>query len=449
MLWRDGESGVKQLLRKSLSGLGAIAGIVLPIVVLIVLPWWMLPVGAALLAGWMALTRVGQQTWSVTKVGIATIPQRLGSSSVVVVGIAGVVGVLVALLAMAAGFQATLRQTGSADTAIVIRAGAQTELNSVLDHDQATLISQQPQVLKNAQGQPIASPELVVVASLPKKSNGLDANVEIRGIGERAWDLRPKVKLIAGRKFGLGLRELIVGKGALAQFSGVEIGSSLKLNGQVWNVVGEFDSGDANNSELWGDTTVVGSTYRRGSSTTSVTVRLTDAAAFDAFKAGLASDPRIRVDVSTTRDYYNQQSENLARLIRILGTTVGIIMAIGAVFGALNTMYAAVATRTREIATLRAIGFRGVPVVVSVLLETLLLAVLGGALGAAIAWVLFDDYTASTLGNNFSQVVFDFKVSPQLLWSGLKWALAIGLVGGLFPAIRAARMPVTAGLREL
>lgn len=409
----------------------------------------MLPVIAVLLALWMAFTRVGQQTWSVTKVGLATIPQRLGSSSVVVVGIAGVVGVLVALLAMAAGFQATLRETGTDDTAIVIRAGAQTELNSVLDHDQVTLVSQEPQVLKNAQGQPIASPELVVVASLPKKSSGLDANVEVRGIGERAWDLRPKVTIVAGRKFGSGLRELIVGKGALAQFSGVEIGSTLKLNGQIWNIVGEFDSGDANNSELWGDTAVVGSTYRRGSSTTSVTVRLTDAAAFDAFKAAIASDRRIHVDVSTTRDYYNHQSETLARLIRILGTTVGIIMAIGAVFGALNTMYAAVAARTREIATMRAIGFRGVPVVVSVLLETILLAVLGGALGAAVAWAVFDNYTASTLGNNFSQVVFAFNVSPALLWGGLKWALAIGLIGGLFPAIRAARMPVTAGLREL
>lgn len=437
------------MLRKLALALGAVACVLIPIAVLIVLPWWLLPVIAVLLACWMAFTRVGVQTWSVTQVGLATIPQRLGSASVVVVGIAGVVGVLVALLAMGAGFAATLRQSGSDDTAIVIRAGAQTELNSVLDHDTATLVSQAPQVLKNAQGDPIASPELVVVASLPKKANGLDANVEIRGIGERAWALRPNVKLIAGRKFAPGLRELIVGKGAATQFAGLDIGSSLKLNGQVWTIVGEFDSGDANNSDLWGDTAVVGSTYRRGSSTTSVTVRLTDAAAFDAFKAGIASDRRLQVDVSTTRDYYNTQAQNLTQTIRVLGTTVGIIMAIGAVFGALNTMYAAVATRTREIATLRAIGFRGLPVVVSVLLETILLAVLGGALGAAIAWAVFDNYTASTLGSNFSQVVFAFHVTPALLWGGLKWALAIGVIGGLFPALRAARMPVTAGLREL
>ncbi|HZO22484.1 MAG TPA: ABC transporter permease [Steroidobacteraceae bacterium] len=437
------------MLRKIGLFLGAVACIVVPIAVLTVLPWWLLAIFVVLLGCWMAFTRTGTQTWSVTQVGIATIPQRLGSSAVVVVGIAGVVGVLVALLAMGAGFAATLRQTGADDTAIVIRAGAQTELNSVLDHNTATLVAQAPQVLKNAQGDPIASPELVVVASLPKKANGLDANVEIRGIGERAWELRPNVKIIAGRKFGLGLRELIVGKGAAAQFAGLDLGSSLKLNGEQWTVVGEFDSGDANNSDLWGDTAVVGSAYRRGSSTTSVTVRLTDAAAFDAFKAGLASDRRLQVDVFTTRNYYNTQAEGLTRTIRVLGTTVGIIMAIGAVFGALNTMYAAVATRTREIATLRAIGFRAVPVIVSVLLETVLLAVLGGVLGAAIAWALFDNYTASTLGSNFSQVVFAFHVTPELLWNGLKWALAIGVIGGLFPAIRAARMPVTAGLREM
>ena len=424
-------------------------GVVVPIVLLTALPGWLLVALLVVLAAWMALTRTGRQSWSVTQVGIATIPQRLGSSSVVVVGIAGVVGVLVALLAMGAGFEATLKETGTDDTVIVIRSGAQTELNSVVDHDTAVLVSQAPQVLKNAQGRPMASPELVVVASLAKKSNGLDANVEVRGVGERAWELRPNLKIIAGRKFQPGLRELIAGKGAAAQFKDLDVGSTLKLNGQVWTIVGTFDSGDSHNSELWGDTDVVGSTYRRGSSTTSITVRLTQTGAFDALKATLASDPRIKVDVSTTREYYNKQSENLAQIIRILGTTVGAIMAIGAIFGALNTMYAAVAARAREIATLRAIGFRGLPVIVSVLLETMLLAILGGALGAALAWAIFDNYTASTLGANFSQVVFAFNVSPALLWSGLKWALAIGFIGGLFPAVRAARVPVTVGLREL
>ena len=440
---------MRGILGKLGSAAALAVAVIVPIVLLSALPWWLLLVLVLLLAAWMAFTRTGRQSWSVTQVGIATIPQRLGAASVVVVGIAGVVGVLVALLAMAAGFEATLKETGTDDTAIVMRAGAQTELNSVVSHDTAALVSQAPQVLRNPRGQPIASPELVVVASLAKKSNGLDANVEIRGVGERAWDLRPNVRIIAGRRFKPGLRELIAGKGASGQFKDLDVGSTLKLNGQLWTIVGEFDSGDSHNSEVWGDTDVVASTYRRGSSTTSINLRLTDAGAFDALKASLASDPRIKVDVSTTRQYYNQQSENLTRLIRVLGTAVGTIMAIGATFGAQNTMYAAVAARAREIATLRAIGFRGLPVIVSVLLETMLLAIVGGALGAALAWAIFDKYTASTLGSNFSQVVFAFNVSPALLWNGLKWALAIGFIGGLFPAVRAARLPVTAGLREL
>ncbi len=423
--------------------------VVLPIVLLTLMPWWVLVAMVLALALWMTLTRVGQQSWSVTRVGLATIPQRLGSSSVVIVGIAGVVGVLVALLAMAAGFESTLRETGTDDTVIVVRAGAQAEINSVIDHDTAVVVMQAKQILHNASGQPIASPELVVVASLPKKKDGLDANVEIRGVGERAWELRPNVRIIAGRKFKPGLRELIAGKGAVEQFKHLEVGSTLKLSGQLWTVVGQFDSGDSHNSEIWGDTDIVASTYRRGSSTASINMKLTDRGEFEALKAALTSDPRIKVDVSTSREYYNRQSENLTRAIRILGITVGIIMGVGAVFGALNTMYAAVASRAREIATLRAIGFRGVPVIVSVLVETMLLAALGGALGAGLAWAIFDNYTASTLGNNFSQVVFAFSVTPQLLWSGLKWALAIGFLGGLFPAVRAARVPVTSGLREL
>jgi putative ABC transport system permease protein len=422
---------------------------VVPVALLIAAPWWMLAAALAALVGWFTFSRSGRQALSVGQVGIATLWQRLGSSSVVVVGIAGVVGVLVALLAMAAGFEATLKQTGTDDTAIVLRAGAQTENNSIVDHDAAQIISQAPQVLKNAQGQPIASPELVVVANLPSRSTGRDANVELRGVGEHAWELRPDIRIVSGRKFQPGMRELIAGKRAHEQFKGLDVGSSLKLNGQLWNVVGIFQSGDSHDSEVWADTAVVGPTYRRGGSTTSVNVRLIDAHAFDAFKATLASDPRLQLDVMTTRDYYNRQSETLTREIRILGTAVAVIMAIGAVFGALNTMYAAVATRAREIATLRAIGFRGTPVIVSILLETMLLALVGGALGAILTWAIFDNYTASTMGTNFSQVVFSFKVSPLLLWSGLKWALAIGFVGGLFPALRAARMSVTAGLREL
>lgn len=414
-----------------------------------VLPWWSMAIAAAVLIAWLLSTRLGRQSWSVTQVGISTMPRRLGAASVVVVGIAGVVGVLVALLAMAQGFQATLQETGNKNTAIVLRSGSQTEINSALDHAATVIIGDEPQVMHDAQGRPIASPELVVVASLAKKKSGLDSNVEVRGIGEAAWRLRPQVRIIAGRRFTPGLRELIVGTRAAREFEHTELGSKIDLGGQPWTVVGVFDSGDEHNSEIWGDADIIASAYRRGDGRNSVTVRLKDPHLLDAFKAALASDPRFKVDATTTLDYYNRQSDLLTRTIRILGTTVATIMAVGAIFGALNTMYAAVASRTREIATLRAMGFRGGPVVVSVLIETLLLALGGGIVGAAIAWALFDHYTASTLGANFSQVVFEFRVTPALLAGGLKWALAIGFLGGLFPALRAARMPVTDGLREL
>jgi putative ABC transport system permease protein len=432
---------------KFLTNLLMIVVIAIAIFVLIYLPWPALIALVVLLALWMALTRTGHQAWSVTRVGIATIPQRLGASSVIIIGIAGVVGVLVALLAMGEGFRQTLAQTGDTETAIIMRGGATAELSSGIARDDATLVEQLAGILKDAQGKPIASPELVVVANIPKKTNATDANVEIRGVGEQAFALRPNVKIISGKKFGQGLRELIVGKGAVAQFSGLDPGSTINLGNQQWTITGVFESGDAHESELWGDVEVVSATYRR-QGYQSVTVRLTSPDALDQLKAGIAADPRLKVDAKTTSDYYSAQSENLTRVIKVMGIIIGVIMGIGAVFGALNTMYAAVATRAREIATLRAIGFRGLPVVVSVLLETMLLALAGGLLGAFVAWLIFNNYTVSTLGQNFSQVVFAFKVSPALVWSGLKWALAIGFIGGLFPAMRAARLPVTTALRE-
>jgi putative ABC transport system permease protein len=414
----------------------------------VALPWFGALALALLFALWLALTRRGSQARSVAAVGLSTLPQRLGATAVIVVGIAGVVGVLVALLAMGEGFRQTLAQTGDAETAIIMRGGATAELSSGVSRDDATLVEQLPGILKDAHGKPIASPELVVVANIPKKTNATDANVEIRGVGEQAFALRPNVKITSGKKFGQGLRELIVGKGALAQFAGVDPGSTINLGNQQWTITGVFESGDAHESELWGDVEVVSATYRR-QGYQSVTVRLTSPEALDQLKAGIAADPRLKVDAKTTSDYYSAQSENLTRVIKVMGIIIGVIMGIGAVFGALNTMYAAVATRAREIATLRAIGFRGLPVVVSVLIETMLLAVAGGLLGAFVAWLIFNNYTVSTLGQNFSQVVFAFKVSPALVWSGLKWALAIGFIGGLFPAMRAARLPVTTALREL
>ncbi|KRE85537.1 hypothetical protein ASG75_08110 [Rhodanobacter sp. Soil772] len=433
-----------------LRGLGLVAIVIAGLVIWSRLPWPAVLLLVVLLALWLVLTRRGRQTLSITGVGISTLRQRIGASLVVVVGIAGVVGVLVAMLAMGEGFQSTLQQTGSDDTAIVLRGGSNAELNSVLDRDSVNVVIQAPGVARSADGKPVASAEQSVVANLPKRSDAsVEANVPIRGVGDEAWTLRPNVKIVQGRRFKPGLRELVVGQGAMRQFAGLDVGRQLRLAGQEWSIVGEFTSGDSHDSELWGDAQTVASAYRRGSSAQSVTVRLTSPQAFDAFKAALSSDPRLKVDVSTTREYFSKQSENLTKVIRVVGITVGVIMAIGAIFGALNTMFAAIAARAREIATLRAIGFRGLPVVVSVLMETMLLALLGGVLGGLISWLIFNGYTASTLGANFSQVVFQFKVSPELLWLGIKWAMAIGFVGGLFPAVRAARLPVTTALREL
>jgi len=436
-------------MKKFLSGLGMFAIAVAWLVVWTLLPWFAVVALAIVFALWLTLTRAGRRALSVTQVGLSTLASRLGSTAVIVIGIAGVVAVLVALLAMGDGLRATLQQTGSDDTAIVLRGGSGAETNSVLSRDDITVIEGAPGVAKDAQGKPITSAELVVVANIPKKGDpATDTNVTIRGVGDGAWTVWSNAKIVAGRKFTPGLRELDVGLGAQRQFAGLDLGKQLRLGGQDWTIVGVFASGDAHESELWGDAKSVASAYRRGSSAESVIVRLTAPSDFDQFKASLTSDPRVKVDVSTTREYFNKQSEGLSKVIRVIGITIGVIMAIGAIFGALNTMYAAVATRSREIATLRAIGFRGLPVVVSVLLETMLLALLGGVIGAAIVWLLFNGYTASTLGGNFSQVVFQFQVTPALLWTGIKWALAIGFIGGLFPAMRAARVPVTVALRE-
>lgn len=412
------------------------------------LPWFGVLVLVVVLAAWLMLSRTGRQTSSVTAVGISTLRQRLGSSSVIVIGIAGVVAVLVALLAMGEGLTATLQSGGRADTAIVLRGGSATESSSVLVRNDVDAVTQAPGVARDAAGKPIVSAELVVAANVSQKGSQDTANAQLRGVDDEAWALRPDLKIVEGRKFTPGMRELVVGQGAARQFAGMNVGDELKLGTESWKVVGVFESDDAYDSELWAGRQTVSSAYRRGNSAESVLIKLTGAGAFAAFHAALLSDPKLKVDASTTTDYFAKQSSGLATTIRVVGLTVGIIMAIGAIFGALNCMFAAVASRAREIATLRAIGFRGAPVVVSVMLETMLLALLGGVLGALIVWLVFNNYTTSTL-SGLTQVVFRFKVAPHLLWNGLKWALAIGFIGGLFPAMRAARLPVTTALREL
>ncbi len=418
----------------------------------VMLPWQGALGLAGLLAAWLVATRPGRRAMSVANVGISTLGQRLGSSAVIVVGIAGVVGVLVAMLAMAEGYAETLRKTGSADTAIVLRGASAAEVASGLDRDSLVQIAQTAGIARDAKGEPLASPETVVAANLPLKDGTADdeGSVQLRGVGAEAWAVRPQVKIVDGRRFTPGLRELIVGRGAARQFAGLVPGHEIKLGSQKWMVAGVFASGDALESEIWGDSNVVAETYERGSSRNSVTVRLADPQGFPAFKTALEANPQLKIDASTTLDFFSKQSEGTATVIRVIGIVVGTIMALGAMFGALNTMFAAVDARAREIATLRAIGFAGLPVVVAILLETMLLALAGGVLGGAAAWLLFNGYAASTMAaGSVGKLSFELHVTAGVLWQGLKWALAIGFIGGLFPAVRAATMPVTTALREL
>ncbi len=431
-----------------LQNIGLGIAIIVLLALWIALPWQGVALVVIGLVIWLITTRGGRLAWMATRLGISSLPQRWGASLVIVVGIAGVVGVLVAMLAMGEGFSATLKGTGSARNAILLRGGAQAETNSVITRDQAVLVQSLPGIARDGEGRPLASPELSQVVTLPSKSDGSDANAQIRGITAAGWTVRPRVRIVEGRRFEPGKRELTVGSGVVSQFRGVSVGSTLIFANQDWKVVGVFRSGDSHDSELWADADTLGATYQRNSYQ-SVTLRLEGKGALKTLKAALDEDPRLKLDVETTRQYYNKQAEGLKKLLDVLGTVIGAIMAVGAVFGALNSMYAAVAGRAREIATLRALGFRGMPVVVGVMLETMTLALVGGVLGGLLAWLIFNNYSVSTLGSNFSQVVFAFKVSPALLWSGLKWALGIGLIGGLLPALRAARMPVTDALRAI
>jgi putative ABC transport system permease protein len=388
-----------------------------------------------------------KQIVAVTSMNLRSLPQRIGTAWVIVIGIAVTVAVMVSVLAMAAGFQRTLKGTARADRAIVLRAGSQAELESTIDRENAQTIMDAPGVKKDDAGRPIASAEAVVIVALPQKKDGADANVTLRGVGANVAKLRPEMHLIAGRMFRPAVRELIVGKSAAAQFKGLELGSHIAFRDYEWTVVGIFESGgDAHESELQGDVESVLSAYRRNGFQ-SVTVMLDSAAAFDRFKGALTTDPTLKVGVQREADYYAAQSRNLSKLLNLLAYFVGGIMALGACFGALNTMYTAVSTRTREIATLRAIGFGGMPIVISVLVESLLLAIIGSVIGSCAAWLFFNGNTINTLGAGFSQIVFHLTVTASLVVSGIFVACTIGMLGGLLPAIRAARLPIATALR--
>jgi putative ABC transport system permease protein len=387
-----------------------------------------------------------KQILSITMLGLRSIPQRLGPSLVIVVGLAGVVAVFTALLAMAAGFQSTLEAAGRPDVALVLRGGSQAELNSGISREQGTIIKQAPGVAQGADGLPLASAEVIVIAELMKAGETTGSNITVRGVEPAAFTLRPKLRIVEGRAFTQGLRELIVGQGVARQFEGVRLGETLRMRGSDWTVVGVFASGDAYESELWADVDVAQSTFNR-QGYSAVRLQLAGPGDLQTVKDALSADPRVNVDVESEQEYFSGQTEQFRKTIGALAGVVTFIMALGAMFAALNTMYAAVGARAREIATLRAIGFRGLPVVVSVMLESLILALAGGLLGALAAYFLFNNMAVSTLGANFTQVVFRFAVTPALVANGLVIAVVIGMVGGLLPALRAARQPVTTALR--
>jgi putative ABC transport system permease protein len=382
------------------------------------------------------------QILEITALNLRNLSSRLGSSSVIVVGIAGVVGVLVGLLSMAVGFEAALTGTSVPNRAIVMRDASGGELASNIKREEANIVSRMP-------GIELASFELYNVADIAKKATGKPANVIVRGMGLEGLAVRPEVEIVAGRAFEPGKGEIIVGVKAADQFEGLEIGNRVDLRESEWLVVGHFSAGgSAHESEVWADLPVAQMTFRRAGYLSSARVLLEDPGLAGELAAAITADPRLDLSLQAEEAFYAEQSASRTALINTFGYVVAVIMAIGAVFAALNTMYTAVSARTVEIATLRALGFSSMPVVVSVLIEALLLALVGGVTGGLIVYLVFDGYTASTLNSaSFSQVAFDFAVTGDLVRLGIAWALGLGLVGGLFPAIRAARLPITTALR--
>ncbi|HKR62811.1 MAG TPA: ABC transporter permease [Thermoanaerobaculia bacterium] len=389
------------------------------------------------------------QTAALIAFNVRTLPSRLGSAAAAVFGIAGVVAVLVAVLSIGEGFRRTMTIAGSDDTALVLRTGADSEMTSVLSREEANIIAQAPGVVR-ANGRALVSPELFVMINLPRRTTGTDANVPMRGVEQTAFDVRKEVHITEGRAFAWGRNEVIVGRAALGAFSGTELGSELLLGQNHWKVVGIFDAdGSINESEIWGDAAVVAPAYRRGNTYQTAIVKLASPGNFQTFKDALTADPRVNLKIVREREYYAEQSKLISKLVNIVAGGIALLMGLGAIFGALNTMYTAVAARAREIATLEAIGFSGSPIVVSVLVESILLAAIGGIVGALGAWLAFDGFRTATLNmQTFSQVAFSLDVNAHLLILGITSAIAIGLVGGFLPAIRAARLPVSVALRE-
>jgi putative ABC transport system permease protein len=390
------------------------------------------------------------QTLAVSALSVRTIPQRASSSAVAMIGIAGVVIVFVAVLSIGEGFRAAMADASAPDRAIVMRTGADSEMTSTLPGAEVQLIEQAPGLLR-VSNRPIASAELYVLVDLNKRTTGTPANVPLRGIAADALEVRNETHIIDGRMFQFGTNEAVVGRAANRQFSGVDLGSEFISGNLRLRVVGIFESnGSVGETEIWCDSHLIQGVYERGNSYQSVLAKLDSPAAFDTFKNWLTTNPQLNVQVQRESDYYAQQSQVMSSLIRGIGYTIALLMGVGAVFGAILTMYTAVSTRTREIATLRALGFNTTSVLISVLAESLALAAIGGLLGGLAAYFAFNGYQTSTMNfQTFSQVAFAFRVTRTLLIQGLSYALMMGLVGGLMPAIKAARLPIATALREL
>ena len=375
---------------------------------------------------------------------------RWTSTVVAVLGVAGTVGVFVAMLSLARGFKVTVASSGSAGNAIIRRAGSSSEMDGAIALDQVRVVEVAPGVARSDVG-PLVSPEVVVVASFKLRSTGTDANVQVRGVSPKALQVRRSIKIINGRFFQPALTELVVGKNAALAYSGLTVGNTVRFGGGAWKVVGIFDAGgSAFDSEIWGGADVINQIYKRPRNIfQSVTVHLASPAAFDTFKQALISDPRLTLQVDREVDYYEKQSRSVTTLIVVLGSLIAAVMGVGAVFCALNTMYSAVSERSREIATMRALGFSAFSVVISFLIEAVLVALVGGVLGCLAVLPLNGLTTGTVNWQTFSHLAFAFRITPLLLAGGLLFAALMGILGGVPPAIRAVRRPVAQALREL
>jgi putative ABC transport system permease protein len=385
----------------------------------------------------------------ITNYNLRSMIVRKGTAAMTAGGIAMVVSVFVMTLAIAQGFKATLVASGSPGNAIVLRKGATAETVSAVLRSDVPIIESLPQVARGADGRALSSPELVTIIALPRQTDNQPANVPVRGVGLRAFEVRDTLKFVEGRRFTPGTREVNVGRLAVGRFKGLTVGSDLKFGSSTWQVVGVFTADDAAfESEVWGDVDVMMPAFQRNGYQ-SITVKLADPSMFDSFEAAVKGDPRLYLQPKRELEYYAEQSQAMTTVIRVFGTFVTLILSIGAMFGAMNTMYAAVAYRTREIGTLRALGFSGYRIVTAFMAESIALALVGGVIGCLLALPVHGLSTGTTNFASFTEVAFKFRITPALMAGGLVFSAVMGAVGGLLPAIRAARIPVARALREI